>query len=180
MEEELLLRALRRGDESAVEKIIDHYGAYVAAVVHNQLGQLSSPEDVEELSSDVFLILWQKRGTLRGETLRPWLAAVARNRARSHLRTLGVLPEYEEQIPDLPADYTETLVEEREQQRMLAQAISGLGEPDGEIIVRRYYYDQSVPKIAEETGLHPENVKSRLRRSREKLKKILEKGGCDL
>ena len=178
MEEELLLRDLRRGDESAVEKIIDRYGAYVAAVVYNQLGQLSSPEDVEELSSDVFLILWQKRWTLRGEKLRPWLAAVARNRARSHLRTLGALPEREEEIPDLSSDCTETLVEQRDQQRLLTQAVSGLEEPDREIFVRRYYYDQSVPEIAAETGLHPEKVKSRLRRGREKLKKILEKGGC--
>lgn len=181
MEDFELLRDLRRGDESAVEAAIDRYGAYVAAVVHRALGRLSCPGDVEELASDVFLALWQSRGKLRGgDSLRPWLAAVARNRARSHLRTLGEVPVGEEALAEISADSTESLAAERERRRLLSEAIAELGEPDGEIFLRRYYCGQSVPEIALATGLHPENVKTRLRRGRGKLKKLLEKGGCEL
>lgn len=180
MTERELLRALRRGDTRAVEAAIDLCGAYVAAVIHNQLGRLSSPEDVEELSSDVFLALWQNREKLRGDSLRPWLGTVARNRARSHLRKLGELTVPEDELLTVATDCTETLASERERRRTLARAVSELGEPDGEIFVRRYYYNQSIPNIAAETGLHPENIKTRLRRGREKLKAILEKGGFEL
>ena len=39
-------------------------------------------EDVEELTADVFLALWAHAGELDPEQgLRPWLGAVARNRA---------------------------------------------------------------------------------------------------
>ena len=55
-----------------------------------------------------------------------------------------------------------------------------MGEPDSEIFLRRYYCNQSVAEIAAATRLHPENVKTRLRRGREKLKKLLKKGGCEL
>ena len=45
-------------------------------------------EDVEELTADVFLALWAHAGELDPEQgLRPWLGAVARNRAMDWLRT---------------------------------------------------------------------------------------------
>lgn len=180
MDDKCILKALRRGDTRTVEAAIDLYGAYVAAVIHNQLGRLSCPEDVEELSSDVFLALWQNREKLRGDSLRPWLGAVARNRARSHLRKLGELTVPEDELLTVATDCTEAIASERERRRTLARAVSELGEPDGEIFLRRYYYNQSIPNIAAETGLHPENIKTRLRRGREKLKAILEKGGFEL
>lgn len=174
-----LLRRLRRGDETAVEEAVDRYGAYVAAIVHRSLGRLSRPEDVEELSSDVFFALWQKRGSLRGDSLRPWLAAVARNRARSHLRSLGPMPDESWSEPETVSASAELLAEERENRAELAAAMAVLGAEDREMLLRHYCGGESVPEIATERGLHPENVKSRLRRGREKLKKLLEKGGCD-
>ena len=178
MSDRELLKLLRVGDESAVEAAVDRYGAYVAAVVHRSLGALSSPEDVEELCSDVFFALWQRRGSLRGDELRPWLGTVARNRARDFLRSMGTV-----QVREFPADVgtesAEMLAEERENRRALADAIAGLCKGDRELLLRHYYGGESVPQIAAETGLHPENVKSRLRRGREKLKKLLEKGGRD-
>ncbi len=177
MEDKELLRQLRRGDELAAEAIIDRYGAYVAAVVHRSLGKLSRPEDVEGLSSDVFFSLWQHRGSLRGDNIRPWLAAVARNRARSFLRSLGELPS-ELDESELPCtDSTEMLAEKHEEERELRCAVDALAEPDREIFMRHYYRGESVAQIAAATGLHPENVKTRLRRGRVKLKKYLEKGG---
>lgn len=180
MKDAKLLRELHRGKSAAMEAVIDCYGAYVAAVIHNQLGRLSCPQDVEELASDTFLALWQNREKLRGEALRPWLGAVARNRARSHLRKLGELTVSAEDMLIIADDCAAARMEEQERRELLSEALDTLGEPDREIFVRRYYYNQSVPDIAAETGLHPENVKTRLRRGREKLKSILEKGGMEL
>lgn len=172
-----MLQQLRRGDEGAAEAIIDRYSAYVAAVVHRSLGKLSRPEDVEELSSDVFLAMWQHRGSLRGDNIRPWLASVAKNRARSHLRSLGELPSELDEA-ELPCmDSAEMLAEKHEEERELRCAVDALAGPDREIFLRHYYRDESVAQIAAATGLHPENIKTRLRRGRVKLKKYLEKGG---
>ena len=175
-----LLRGLRRGETAAVEHIIDRYGAYVAAVVHNTLGSLSRPEDVEELSSDVFLAMWQSRDKLRrAESLKPWLAAVARNRARSFLRSMGETTEAAELMEFLASDGAEDLVLQQEERLLLESALEALGEPEAEIFRRRFYRGESVPQIAAAMALHPENVKTRLRRGREKLKKRLEKGGFE-
>jgi len=175
-----LLRGLRRGETAAVEQIIDRYSAYVAAVVHRSLGQLSRPEDVEELASDVFLAMWQSRDKLRrAESLKPWLGAVARNRAKSFLRSRGEAAENAELMEFPASDSTESLAAQREERMLLESALEELGEPDAEIFRRRFYRGESVPQIAAAMDLHPENVKTRLRRGREKLKKHLEKGGFE-
>lgn len=180
MKDAKLLQELRTGKTAAMDEVIDRYGSYVAAVIHNQLGRLSCPQDVEELASDTFLALWQNREKLRSDSLRPWLGAVARNRARSHLRKLGELTVSAEDMLIIADDCAAARMEEQERRQLLSKALDSLGEPEREIFVRRYYYNQSVPDIAAETGLHPENVKTRLRRGREKLKTFFEKGAYEL
>ena len=85
MENHTLIRRLKRGDPGALETTITSYGTYVATVIRNQLGRFATPEDVEELSSDAFVSLWQNRSTLKTERLRGWLGATARNCARDFL-----------------------------------------------------------------------------------------------
>ena len=84
-----LIRRLRRGELSALEAVIERYTPYVSAVIRNQLCSFSRDEDVEELAADVFLALWNHRNRLTTEHLRGFLGTVARNRARSFLRSLG-------------------------------------------------------------------------------------------
>ena len=48
--------------------------------------------------------------------------------------------------------------------------------PDREILIRYYYYEQTVSQIARETDINIETVKSKLRRTREKIKaKLIER-----
>ena len=54
--------------------------------------------------------------------------------------------------------------------------MDGLGEPDREIFLRYYYYEQKIAEIADEMAMNAGTVKSRLRRGREKLRQTLEKG----
>ncbi|MDR1422879.1 MAG: hypothetical protein LBI64_08480, partial [Coriobacteriales bacterium] len=112
-----LLKALRKGDRQALERAIDEYGGYVAAVVRHTLddarGQLRS-EDCEELVSDVFVALWRTAPRLRADSrLKPWLAVVARNQAlnwaRERSHRVMTVPDLAEVIPsddvfgDVPA-----------------------------------------------------------------------------
>ena len=88
MNEQELLADLRANDETALERVIEHFGGYVAAVVRNALGSQATAEDIEELVSDVFVALWKNASRLReGTSLKPWLAVVARNAALKWCRT---------------------------------------------------------------------------------------------
>ena len=51
--------------------------------------------------------------------------------------------------------------------------INSLGQPDSEIFLRYYYYEEKVSKIAEVTGLNASTVKTKLSRGRKRIKEML-------
>ena len=86
MDEQDLYQMLQRGEPGALDAAIEKYTPHVAAVISNQLSRKGRREDVEELTANVFVALWENRRAIRTGKLRGWLGAVARNEARSFLR----------------------------------------------------------------------------------------------
>ena len=84
MTEEQLVKALGRGELSALEALMDRYTPYVSSVVSRILRGRAA--DTEELTADVFLAAWDHRDQLRPGKVKGWLGAVARNRAFNLLR----------------------------------------------------------------------------------------------
>ena len=179
MDDQAIRTGLRRGDMDALEAAITGYGAYVAAVIRNQLGETARAEDAEEIAADVFCALWQNRKTLKTTHIRGWLGSTARNRARTFLRQKRRDPIPLEDVITVADEDAVRLLEERERARVIRRALAALGPEDREIFVRYYYYNETIPAIAKDMGRHPEAVKSRLRRGRAKLKEILRQEGYD-
>ena len=170
-----MLSRLRRGDTAGLEALIERYAPHVVAVAARILP--GRPEEWEELTSDVFLAAWDNRKKLRPGRVRAWLTAVARNRAFNRLRTGGQPLPLEEDVLLLPEDVPHRVLEERELQKLLRQALSELDRADRELFVRHYYYGQTVARAAEEMGLNLSTAKTRLRRGRMKLKEYLQEVG---
>lgn len=181
MEDKDLLKGLREGRQDALEAVIDQYAAYVAAVIRNQLGSTYQTADVEEIASTVFFTLWQKRSLIVTHHLRGWLSAVAKNCTRSYMRKRG--PDNRtvsiEDVILVDRDRASGLLEAKERSRILKMALRELGVPDAEIFTRYYYREETISSIAQHLDMHPEAVKSRLRRGRQKLKEILRKEGYE-
>ena len=57
---------LRQGDEDALCEIIRQRTGYVSTILRNFSRSTLPPEDLEELSADVFLRLWRSRDKLKG------------------------------------------------------------------------------------------------------------------
>ena len=84
---------LRQGDEDALCEIIRQRTGYVSTILRNFSRSTLPPEDLEELSADVFLRLWRSRDKLKdGADLSPYLAAIARNCMKNYFRTQGQQP----------------------------------------------------------------------------------------
>lgn len=172
-----LLAALQAQNPQGLEDAIHRYSPYVAGVIRRVLGQLGTREDLEELSSDVFVALWKSAGTLREDSnLKLWLGVVARNRALKHLRSLRLELPLDDGL--LPADLQQEpsrFWERQEEARQVRQAVLSMEPPDQDIFLRHYFWRQSVDRIAGELGMNPSTVKSRLKRGREKLRNKLKK-----
>ena len=73
--------------------------------------------------------------------------------------------------------YQTLLAAEKENARLLRQAVDELPSPDREIFIRRYYLYERVKEIAARLGLPEKTVENRLFRGRRRLRqKLLERG----
>lgn len=177
--EEKLLRQLRRGSEDALAQIIDQYTPYVAAIIWGMVSPVLSREDAEELISDAFLALWSAAEKVQPGKLKSYLGAIARNKAKDALRKAAcVLPLEEDEIVFSSPDPERQLAEAEEREFIFA-ALESLGEPDRSIFIRHYYFCRSSAQIAEELDMNRITVQTRLRRGREKLREVMEKGGYE-
>ncbi len=174
MEEAALLSALERGSTEALEQLIRSWSPYVVTVIHNRAGGVLSPEDEEELASDVFFALWQHPERVCPGSLKPWLARVAVRRTLDRLRQLPQALSLEElnAEPAAPDAYRNL-----EDSLDLEQTLSLLSPLDQRIFRRFYLLEQSTEEIAAALCLRPATVRTRLRRGRKLLQKSLCQGG---
>ena len=174
MRDEIILRKIRDGDTSGLEAMMDRYIPYVSSIVWNILRNSCSREDAEEVVSDVFVTAWQKAGDVIPGALKAWLGAVARNKAKTRLRSAGSELPLEEDILEIPAEGTpEGMLDRAEEQRLVRRAVDSLPQPDREIFLRHYYYAQTVTEISRDMEINESTIKTKLRRGRLRLKTML-------
>ena len=182
MNEAKALALLKKGNEEALEWFIDKYSAYVGTVVSNILQGSMSHEDVEEVTSDVFVTLWQSAEKLYPLNLKGYLSRVARSLSMQKLRDKASEFPLDDDILILDDDSEFDRLAQEDQDEMVRKAVYAMPQPDKEIFLRFYYYCQSVSLIADQMQMNPSTVKTKLKRGRERLRVILSKNmkGDDL
>lgn len=58
---DILIERLKNDETLALDMIIDKYSDYIYTVVKNFSGRAFSEQDIEEIISDVFILLWKNR-----------------------------------------------------------------------------------------------------------------------
>ncbi|MBP5362470.1 MAG: sigma-70 family RNA polymerase sigma factor [Ruminococcus sp.] len=176
MEDKKLVRQLRRKDEKALVMLVEQYSSYVSTVISNIVHGVLSESDIEEMTADVFIRMWNNSEKLRAETFRSYMAAIARNLSVDRLRKMHFTVEIDEIELGDSSD-----IESETERRMLADELNrtiGEMEPrNRELLLRFYYYYQKIPQIATEMRMSESACKTALHRARNKLKEMLEERG---
>ncbi|MEE0264632.1 MAG: sigma-70 family RNA polymerase sigma factor [Acutalibacteraceae bacterium] len=178
MNDEQLVKKLKKGNEQALEKIMQKYTALMSAIVYNVSNGTLSASDIEEVVSDSFLVLWNNADKVQPDCLKGYLCSIVKSRAKNKIRDIkqpDVL-----HLDDVVIEDEFTLskhTEDKELGGILYNAVNAMGEPDSEIVLRHYYYYQSSSKISDIMGINVETVKTKIRRAKAKLKKLLEERG---
>ena len=89
IDEQYLIQQIKTGSQKALETVIDRYGSYVKVIAINIIKPPMTDADVEEVVSDVFLSLWSHPGDPDRGSLKGYLAAITRNKARDRLLTFS-------------------------------------------------------------------------------------------
>jgi RNA polymerase sigma-70 factor (ECF subfamily) len=160
--ESQLVDAARGGDRVAFGRLYDRF----APMIHGLLLARVPYAEVEDLLQEVFLQAMRRLGSLRRpESFGPWLAAIARNRARDHFRR-GT------DTVELPDDLAGTPHPEGRALEVL-EAIKQLPEAYRETLILRLVEGMSGPEIAERTGLTHGSVRVNLHRGMQRLREAL-------
>ena len=160
-----LLAAISRGDESALEVLYDAYAP--------RLGRLFARLTLErataaELLNDVFLVIWQKADSFRGDSrVSTWIFAIAYRmglkalRSRKSSQSLDTAP---------PVDSGIQVLDWR---RDLDRALAKLSPEQRATTELTYYFGYSYREIAEQLGCPENTVKTRMHYARRKLRALL-------
>ena len=166
-----LLQRLRNREKNSIDEAIRIYTPYLSTVLYHMAGNSLPKEDIEAIVADVFVVLWKnaERIDLQKGTLRSYLAAVARNFAlkRINRKTDHTV------LEDIELSDGKDFIEENFHNNYVWETVMSLGEPDSEIFVRRYKFDEKIKDISKAMGLNISTVKTRLSRGKRKLRKML-------
>lgn len=143
------------------------------------VGNNLSDEDIEEIMSDSFFILWKNRKNFdQSKKLEPYLAGIIKNLVKLKYRKIKYnnnIEDYSDKIIDFRA--IDLIYEEREKVNIIEKSLNKMKKQDVEIFNMYYYSAMKISEIAKVFNTTEFNIKSRLYRIRKKLKKELEKGG---
>ena len=173
IDEQYLIQQIKTGSQKALETVIDRYGSYVKAVSANIIKPSMTDADVEEVVSDVFLSLWSHPGDPDRGSLKGYLAAITRNKARDRLRRFHIEIPLENDFLEVPVEDSCRQIELAQLKQAVKQMVDRLEEPDRTILLRYYYFYQKTDAIAQDMGMKPATVRTKLARSRQKLKEWL-------
>lgn len=169
------LNQIRAGSQDALSSLINKYGAYVSTIIWNIIGSSMSIADVEEVASDVFFALWNQANYIHSTSLKGFLAGTARNMAKNKLRDAGHELSLDENILLLDNIDLEDTYANKEIREIVRLMVNSMKEPEREILLRYYYYYQTMEVISREMGINLSTVKTKLRRSKELLRQALTK-----
>lgn len=179
VEKEIYL-LLMDNPEKGIEKIMDQYIGYVYTIVYGKLSSVCNKQDIEECVSDVFYEIYKTRSNidLKKGSLKAYLAVVSKRKAidvfRKFRKKSGKV-----QIDEYNHDWiasnmdVEKAVTDKEANNLLIQEIKKLGQPDCQIMIRKYYYGQSSKVISKALGMKENTVNKRVSRVLVKLKEVL-------
>lgn len=163
---------LRRHNEKALEFVVREYGGLVKAAVYKNLSGM--PEEIEECMDDVFLDVWNNidRFDESKGSFRNWITAIARFRSIDYLRRYSRrrseedISEYENKLAN---DNMLEIINE-DISDSTEKLLGGLSDEDRDIILRYYWDDENVEKIADDYGVSSSSIYSRMSRARRRLK----------
>ncbi len=180
LDEKEMYSLLIKNPEKGLEKIMDQYMSYVYTIVYGKLSTVCNKEDIEECVSNIFCEVYQTRNIIDLEkgSLKSYLAVLSKRTAIDTFRKLRNVPNnvsLDEFEHDWIASDTniENDVIKSEVSDLLIQEIKALGEPDSQIIIRKYYFGQTSKMISKALGIKENTINKKVSRALIKLREAL-------
>lgn len=188
-DEQTIHRQLLARDPAGLDALAGALAHRLYRLAEMALGGLGSAQDAEEVVSDALAAAWERAAEFdpQRSTLANWVlmltkyAALDRRRAlrrrtlddmgRAKVIPLSAVPEAAE--PEATAPPVNAAVVGHEEQAAVHAALRRLPPAERELLIRRYFFEESVAEIARDLGLSRGALDTRLWRARQNLRRLL-------
>lgn len=166
-------------EELWYSRLIDQYTSYVTAIISGISKGALSTSDIEEVAADVFFKIWLNRDNIRCEGIKAFIAQITRNASIDMLRKMKkeFVPYDDDILQVTRNEYLDELAIIRDQKQIMEESVKAFGEPEREIFIRFYYFGESIKTISKKLQMNASTTKTKLYRSRTKLKDIMQERG---
>ena len=164
-----------------IDKIIDDFSGYLYTIIQNAGNFIK--EDIEEIISDTYLILWKNQYKLDlDKKLSSYLVGIVKNLIKQKYKIFNNSYDNIESYEDIliTNEGLDVVIENNEINRKIIELLNEIKEDDKEIFYEYYFYSRKIKEIAIENNISESKVKIILHRTRNKLRKELLKGGYSL
>ena len=153
------------------------YQAYYKKVLNYIKKKISNIQDAEELTHEIFMNLYRLRASYDANkgAASTWIFVATNNKLKNYYRDRKEQVMFDEiTYGMISEDFSpEACYMLEMQKKELIACLKKLSERERTIIIKKYYIGERSNQIAIELGLTPGNVRIILKRSLEKLKKLL-------
>lgn len=177
---EELLELCKRQDQEALRLLLRRHERPVYSLLFRML---SNREDAEEALAEVFVKVWRGAAYFKGNAkFTTWLYRIASNTARDYLRSRKTRQEVS--IEDVVVNEFESAERtgadlgdpakhaiEAEGHATILRAMQELSEDDRLLIDLYHFQERDYEEISKITGITPNNLKVKLFRARQRLRK---------
>lgn len=162
-----------KNNEIDLEKIINEYSNYINTIINNMSTYNLPEEDKEEIASEVFFILWKNKSKLDyNKQLSPYISGITKNVVKEYLRKKSNNFNIDDYENNLYVDEEFSIENDNfEKINLIEKMINNMKKIDKTIFINFYYYSKSIKDIAKEQKISEFNVKQRLYRIRNKIRK---------
>lgn len=184
MDDTKIIELFWNRDEKAIEATANKYGRKLYQLAN---GILRNEEDAEESVNDTYLKAWNTIPPQRPKYYFAYLSKICRNLSFGKLdwshaqkRNAQIVELTSEMELCIPNFHNEARIEDEEIGKLLNRFLDTLSQEHRLIFIRRYWYLDSIQEISKRYNMSESNIKTRLHRTRTKLKKFLEREGIYL
>ena len=173
--DEMLVERIAGGDKLAMQVL---FARHRTAIYRWLLRFVGNETVAEDLLSDVFLDVWRQAGRFEGRAaVSTWLLSIARFKALSARRRRpdAELDEVIEATVADPTDDPEVMLEKKNRDELVREALTTLSSEHREIIDLVYYHEKSVEECAQILSIPRATVKTRMFYARKKLAEMVER-----
>ena len=183
MEDQKIIDLYWKRSEQAIAETDAKYGGYCFSIAYNIL---LSREDSEESVSDTYMAAWRSMPPKKPGILSAFLGKITRHlsidrwrRRTADKRGGGEVPLALDELENCVSgtESIEETMQRKELTVLINRFLDSLPETERNVFLSRYWYVDSIQDIADTFGFTAAKVNSMLYRTREKLRKALQKEG---